>query len=144
MMTYLIEKDYLNKDMSSCIVRTAKNQKKHWWEPKKAKEKTKAEFYPGATSTYFTYKGLKFWAFLRQQKETTTGWDNKPTIQESLYITCYGGSPEIIQQMIDEAVCYSMDQEKGLLGIFQAELWLSTWVKMTTKKARTLNSVVLD
>ena len=46
--------------------------------------------------------------------------------------------------MIDEAVCYSMDQDKGLLGIYQVIPWLQAWVKMITKKARSLNSVVLD
>lgn len=57
---------------------------------------------------------------------------------------CYGGSTEIIQQLIDDAVVFSMDLDKGLLGIYQTYGWLSMWVKVMTKKARTLDSVVLD
>lgn len=37
-----------------------------------------------------------------------------------------------------------MDQDKGLLGIYQVVGWLSMWVKVMTKKARTLDSVILD
>ena len=37
-----------------------------------------------------------------------------------------------------------MDTDKGLLGIYQTFGWLNMWVKVMTKKARTLDSVVLD
>lgn len=57
---------------------------------------------------------------------------------------CYGGSTQLIRELIDEAVVYSMDIDKGLLGIYQVAGWLSMWVKVMTKKARSLDSVVLD
>lgn len=37
-----------------------------------------------------------------------------------------------------------MDVDKGLLGIYQVVGWCNMWVKVMTKKARTLDSVVLD
>ena len=37
-----------------------------------------------------------------------------------------------------------MDVDKGLLGIYQVVGWCGMWVKVMTKKARTLDSVVLD
>jgi hypothetical protein len=37
-----------------------------------------------------------------------------------------------------------MDQDKGLLGIYQVLGWISMWMKVQTKKARSLDSVVLD
>jgi hypothetical protein len=37
-----------------------------------------------------------------------------------------------------------MDQDKGLLGIYQVVGWSTFWVKVMTKKARSLDSVVLD
>ena len=37
-----------------------------------------------------------------------------------------------------------MEQDKGLLGIYEMSGWMSMWVKVMTKKARTLESVVLD
>jgi hypothetical protein len=63
---------------------------------------------------------------------------------ESMIITCYGGNTQIIRELIDEAVVYSMEQDKGLLGIYQVEGWLGMWVKVMTKKARSFDSVVLD
>lgn len=51
---------------------------------------------------------------------------------------------DLIKDLIDGAVEYSMDQEKGLLGIYQVTGWLNTWCKVMTKKARALESVVLD
>lgn len=57
---------------------------------------------------------------------------------------CYGGSTDVIRELIDEAVTYSMEQDKGLLGIYQVVGWLGAWAKVMTKKARTLDSVILD
>ena len=57
---------------------------------------------------------------------------------------CYGGTTALIQELIDDAVVFSMDQDKGLLGIYQVVGWLGAWVKVMTKKARSLDSVVLD
>jgi cobaltochelatase CobS len=47
---------------------------------------------------------------------------------------CQGGGMNLIIDLIDCAVEYSMDQEKGLLGIYQVTGWLSTWCKVMTKK----------
>jgi mitochondrial chaperone BCS1 len=59
-------------------------------------------------------------------------------------IMCYGGDTAFIRELVDEAVIHSMDQDKGLLGIYQVVGWLGAWVKTMTKKARSLDSVVLD
>jgi hypothetical protein len=37
-----------------------------------------------------------------------------------------------------------MEQEKGLLGIYEMVGWMGMWVKVMTKQARSLDSVVLD
>lgn len=71
------------------------------------------------------------------------GWENKPETSETIVIMCYGGSTELIRELIDDAVVYSMDVDKGLLGIYQV-MWDTMWVKVMTKKARTIDSVVLD
>lgn len=57
---------------------------------------------------------------------------------------CYGSDTALIQELIDEAVTFSMDQDKGLLGIYQTLSWITMWIKVMTKKARSLDSVVLD
>ena len=37
-----------------------------------------------------------------------------------------------------------MEQDKGLLSIYEVPGWWDIWVKSMTKKARTLDSVLLD
>jgi len=58
------------------------------------------------------------WAVQEQGKVNLVGWNNKPETQEKIIIMCYGGSTSLIQELIDDAVVYSMDQDKGLLGIY--------------------------
>ena len=55
----------------------------------------------------------------------------------------YGRDVKIIQELIEDAVQHNMDQDKGLLGIYEA-LWCNVWFKVMTKHARPLSSVVLD
>ena len=40
-----------------------------------------------------------------------------------------GGDVRLIRQLIDDAVVYSMDQDKGLLGIYQV-MWGEYWIKV--------------
>jgi len=142
LLQYLTEKGFLADQMSDSVVRIVK-KKKEWWQPKK-KEKPTVEYYPAPGLHYFTYKGKKMWAVQNAGKVNLVGWDNKPEVQESIVIMCYGGSTQLIRELIDDAVVYSMDIDKGLLGIYQVVGWLGAWVKVMTKKARTLDSVVLD
>jgi hypothetical protein len=47
-----------------------------------------------------------------------TGWENKPEEHSTIVIVCMGGDVKLIRELIDEAVVFSMDQDKGLLGIY--------------------------
>jgi chaperone BCS1 len=142
LLQFLTEKGFLADQMSDAIVRKVK-KKKNWWAPQ-AKEKPKVEYYPAPGLHYFKFKGRRMWAVQNQGKVNLVGWENKPEVQESIVVMCYGGTTKHIQELIDEAVLYSMDQDKGLLGIYQVAGWSGFWVKVMTKKARTLDSVVLD
>lgn len=141
-LLYLTEKGFLADQMSDMIVKVVKPKRTYWGESKK-KEKTKVEYYPAPGTHYFSYKNKKMWAVQDQGKTQVVGWNNKPETQERIVIMCYGGDVILIKDLIDDAVVYSMDQDKGLLGIYQV-LWGSYWMKVQTKKARTLDSVVLD
>jgi len=142
LLQFLTEKGYLADQMSDSVVRIVK-PKRNWYQPKK-KEKPKVEYYPAPGLHYFTYKGKRMWAVQEQGKVNLVGWNNKPETQEKIIIMCYGGSTQLIQELIDDAVVYSMDQDKGLLGIYQVMGWICMWIKVMTKKARSLDSVVLD
>jgi hypothetical protein len=82
------------------------------------------------------------WAYQIQGKTNTVGWEQTPMPEEKIVICCYGRDLNLVKQLVDDAVTYDMDQEKGLLGIYEVKWGL--WVKANTKKARTLDSVVLD
>lgn len=142
LLQFLTEKGYLADQMTDSVVRVVK-KKKEWWQPKQ-KEKPKVEYYPAPGLHYFRYKGRKMWAVQQAGKVDLVGWENKPLVQESIVIMCYGGSTALIQELIDEAVVFSLDTDKGLLGIYQVVGWLGAWAKTMTKKARSIDSVVLD
>ena len=110
-----MEKGYLN-DMNDCQVKKSKT-KRNWWEPKQ-KEKTKVEYYPSPGAFSFKYKNKTMWAFLSTGKTQLVGWQQKPQTDETIIICCYGVDVKIIQELIDEAVINSMEQDKGLLGIY--------------------------
>jgi len=103
----------------------------------------KVEYFPAPGLHYFTYGGKKMWAVQEEGKTQAVGWNNKPETQSKIIIMTNGGDVRLIRQLIDDAVVYSMDQDKGLLGIYQV-MWGEYWIKVQTKKARTLDSVVLD
>lgn len=144
LLKYLTEKGYLTpSSMGQSVVKTIVKKQK-WWEPTSAKEKHTVEYIPAPGTHFFSYKGKKFWAVQHKGEPQCIGFDNRPHTEESIYIMCQGGGMNLIIDLIDCAVEYSMDQEKGLLGIYQVTGWLSTWCKVMTKKARPLGSVVLD
>lgn len=142
-LKYLIEKDYLAKNLTDAVVKM-QVKKNQWWLPSgDSKEKPKVEYYPAPGLHFFMYNKKKMWATQTKGDTKCIGWENKPETQETIVIMCYGGSTVLIRELIDEAVVYSMDQDKGLLGIYQVQ-WSSFWHKVMTKKARTVDSVVLD
>jgi hypothetical protein len=116
-LTFLTEQGYLANNMTDSVVKVIK-KKKNWYEPKKAKEKPTVEYYPAPGTHFFTYLGKKMWAVQNAGKTNLVGWDNKPETMESIVIMCYGGDSKFIRTLIDEAVVNSMENEKGLLGIY--------------------------
>jgi Zn-dependent protease with chaperone function len=62
LLVYLTEKGYLAENMADVVVKLVK-KKRNWYEPKKAKEKPKVEYYPSPGKHFFVYKGKKMWAF---------------------------------------------------------------------------------
>jgi hypothetical protein len=41
----------------------------------------------------------------------TVGWENKPYREESITITCRGGGKDLILDMIDQAIDFSIEQD---------------------------------
>ncbi len=84
------------------------------------------------------------WAFQNQGKTNCVGWDNKPETEEQIIVICYGQDISLIKQLIDESVEFNMEQDRGLLSIYEVPGWWDIWIKSMTRKARPLDSVLLD
>ena len=84
------------------------------------------------------------WAFQQAGKTNLVGYDNKPETEERIVIICYGQDVTIIKSLIDECVEFNMEQDRGLLSIYEVPRWWSIWIKAQTKKARPLESVMLE
>ncbi len=72
------------------------------------------------------------------------GWDSKPETEESIIVICYGKDIDIIKELIEDSVLFNMEQDKGLLSIYEVPGWWSIWIKSMSKSARPLDSVMLD
>ena len=72
------------------------------------------------------------------------GWDQKPSDEEFIILVYYGRDAEIIKTLVNEAVEFNIEQDKGYLSIYEVCRWAAFWVKSVTKQARPLDSVLLD
>lgn len=144
LLKYLIEKGYLKESMNNSIVKLQKKEKKYW--ERTEKEKPKSEYFPSIEEQHiFTFRGVKMFAYQSQAEESVEiGWGKKQFKEEHITIYCKSGQTDLIRDLIDEAVIHSMEQDKGLLGIYQVPKWWTEWQKVMTKQARSLESVVLD
>ena len=108
MLTYLTEKGYLANSMTDCIVKKH-IKKRAWHNPKEAKVKKRADYFPAPGSHYFTYKGKTMWAYQIQGKTNTVGWEQTPMPEEKIVICCYGRDLNLVKQLVDDAVTFDMD-----------------------------------
>jgi hypothetical protein len=75
----------------------------------------------------FTYKGKSFWIRKFKKDPITVGWENRPHTEESIKITCRGGGKDLILDLIDQAIDFSIEQDQGLLGIYQVDEDWGIW-----------------
>lgn len=74
----------------------------------------------------------------------TVGWDNRPTVLEKIVLIAYGQDIKVLKELMEACVDFSVEEDKGLLNIYQVEGWCQVWTKIQSKKARPIDSVVLD
>ena len=108
----------------------------------KDSEKLEVEYLPAPGQHFFKYKGKKMWASQCEEKPQLVGWEQRPEKQRKLVLMCYGQDKELVKDLIEEGINHNIEEDKGRLCIYEV-MW-GYWQKMQTKKARNMDSVVLD
>lgn len=72
------------------------------------------------------------------------GEEKIPEEQETLKIVCLGFDTQVIKDFIDEAVVHSMQKETNLISIYELHHWGLGFTKVSSKRPRSLESVILD
>lgn len=67
------------------------------------------------------------WASSVEGKTLLTGYEKKPTKQETLVITCSGSDTSALRKLVQEAIDYSQEKESNQLKIYQVHRWGSMW-----------------
>ncbi len=62
---------------------------------------------------------------------------------ERIVLLVKGRDKQILKDLVEAAVDYSVEKDRGLLGIYET-VHSMIWVRRQTKKARPMDSVVLD
>lgn len=142
MLKYLRDRGCLANRMNDCEVRQARETRPWWQQMNKDSEKMEVEYLPAPGQHFFRYKGKKVWASQWEDKPQLIGWEQIPEKQRKLVLMCYGQDKELVKELIEDGINHSVEEDKGRLCIYEA-MW-GYWQKMQTKKARNMDSVVLD
>jgi chaperone BCS1 len=143
-LNYLAAKGHLRGSMSSMKCQMKKKKFSWWFNSKDENAKPEVEYLPGSGNHFFTFDGRKMWAQTIEGKTLITGWEKKPTKQETLVITCSGNDTSALRKLVQEAIDYSQEKESNQLKIYQTHRWGDMWEECQQKRPRELGSVILD
>ena len=140
------DKGYIN--YNSNLKAKVKRDNGPWWETifkaRDDKKLPEIQYSAGGGNHVFTYKGRTLWVHHREGETLLTGWDRTPTLQEDLFINCYGADTTIIKEFIMEAIKHCVQGDNSHIGIYELHRWGLGWTKVQSKKCRPLDSVILD
>jgi mitochondrial chaperone BCS1 len=144
-LNYLTQKGYLKGSMTQMKCQIKKKEYTWWYNrSKEESQKPQVEFLPGPGNHFFIFKGKKMWAITYEGETLLTGWEKKPTKQETLSIMCYGQDTKPLRELISEAIDFAQEKETNLVKIYQVHRWGDMWDECQQKKPRSINSVILD
>merc|ERR1719364_102903 len=73
------------------------------------------------------------------------GWERVPMQLETLTLSSFGSKVGPLQQLIDDALKWSFEEEQDELTVFvMNNMWGGSWEKALSKKPRAIDSVILD
>lgn len=144
------DKGYLKGD-NALKAKIKTNDDVPWWERIKDStlddvkgKKPEVEYNAGAGNHFFLWKNTRIWFHYDEGKIFQVGWEKKPMANSTISLTAFGQDPAILKDFIDSCVVYSMEVDDGRIGIYELHQWGIGWNKAQTKKARDIDSVVLD
>ena len=86
---------------------------------------------------YLSYK-------LCRGEQLKSGSEKTLTSNDSIVISALGTDTKVLKDFVDAAVVNSMVKDEGKIGIYEKHRWGIGWNKAQSKKARGMDSVVLD
>ena len=89
------------------------------------------------------FNGFTIVAKKEQLDKVNTGWENEPTIIEELRLYVRGSDPSILKDFINAAIDHIFQEDGDKIGMYVLHMW-GFWTKASTKRARTMESVILD
>jgi len=144
-LNYLTQKGHLKGSMTQMKCQIKKKEYTWWFNrSKEESQKPQIEFLPGPGNHFFHFHGKKMWAITYEGETLLTGWEKKPTKQETLSIMCYGQDTKPLRELVQEAIDFAQEKETDLVKIYQVHRWGDMWDECQQKKPRPINSVILD
>jgi chaperone BCS1 len=137
----------VNKSVFSAqnlAIRVSRTTKTKWWK-ENSDEKPNVEILPGPGDHLFYYQGHLVWLNRTQSdKVTTTGWQRKPFIFESLTLSTLGRDQKIFSDLFMEAQKFCTVQDSSETKIYILSDDGDEWLNVLKKKPRALETVILD
>lgn len=98
---FLKDKGFLQASMNQLKCQIKKKGHVYWWMRSRSEtDKPDIEFLPGPGNHFFQYQGKKMWAQSSEGETLMTGWEKKPTKQETLTIVCTGQDTTFLKNLV--------------------------------------------
>lgn len=132
------------------MAETAKQKRDHGWWKRAAfgeREAPKLAYKPANNNDIHSFNYGGQWILMNRSKgqTITTGWNRKPMTLEHITLSTWGADNTPIQKLIDDAIQADFKIENEDLSVYVlSNDWYGGWEKALSKKARALDSVILD
>jgi mitochondrial chaperone BCS1 len=107
------------------------------------RKKPEIEYVTGSGAHLMNFKGYNIIAKKDILEKINTGHDNQPTDIEELKLYVRGSDPGILKDFINAAIDHIFKEDGDKIGMYVIHTW-GFWTKASTKKARKMESVILD
>lgn len=146
---YMIEKNLLMKSLSNLSCKSERKSNLPFWFTSQDLgsdvEKPELSYLPSVGFHSFRYKGVTINVFHEVGKTMLTGYERKPTKDESLTLSCFGPwNIKILKSLCEEALQAALNKDQGKTRIYALKRYDENWEKVQTKNPRPFNTVILD
>ena len=94
---------------------------------------------------FFRYANTKVCMSRVAGSTVTVGYDRKPLEMETLTLTVWGTSSDVLTDLLAEALDDAKEEQKDELNVWVlGDSWMGGWEKAISKKVRDSESVIMD